>query len=312
MSNDLDNNQQASWTESIVTTCCTGEKTTTCWYRIQAKIDAKEACTIPVCADLNSNDPEKMAGFRPLSGTNGEGKYQNIFPILFLSSGLKTAIPLLLFVIAPIDQRNNATKGRENPGDMVALKEISATESDLSDDMLDLDPSAPIWLDLTALPQDDGPDPLCPILYESEFVSMLGDPSEEMKFIEVTLDVDAKNYHTWAYRQWVLSYFGGMGENEHSMSSPGASQFPQLWDTELAYTDMMIRRDIRKDCLGPSMENVREAEIDYALEIVELAPNNASAWNYLRGPLNQIESKLLLRLRNVDPARVNMQDFGSG
>lgn len=100
--NDLDGNQQASWTESIVTTCCTGEKTTTCWYRIQAKVDAADACKIPVCADLNSNDPERMAAFRPLSGTNGEGKYQNIFPILFLSSGLKTAIPLLLFVIAPI------------------------------------------------------------------------------------------------------------------------------------------------------------------------------------------------------------------
>lgn len=102
LGNDLDGNQQASWTESIVTTCCTGEKTTTCWYRIQAKVEPSDACKIPVCADLNSNDPDKMAGFRPLSGTNGEGKYQNVFPILFLSSGLKTAIPLLLFVIAPI------------------------------------------------------------------------------------------------------------------------------------------------------------------------------------------------------------------
>lgn len=133
-------------------------------------------------------------------------------------------------------------------------------------------------------------------------VSMLGDPSNEMEFIEATLNVDAKNYHTWAYRQWVLVYFGGIGENQHDMSSPGASQFPQLWDAELAYTDMMIRRDIRnnsafnhrwfcifgpalqyREQLDPSLEKKREDEISYALEIVAMAPNNASAWNYLRG-----------------------------
>lgn len=131
---------------------------------------------------------------------------------------------------------------------------------------------------------------------------MLGDPSGEMKFVEATLDVDAKNYHTWAYRQWVLVYFGGMGESQHDLVSPGVSQFPHLWDAELGYTDMMIRRDIRnnsafnhrwfcifgralqyKNYLDPSLERVRESEIGYALEIVELAPNNASAWNYLRG-----------------------------
>lgn len=131
---------------------------------------------------------------------------------------------------------------------------------------------------------------------------MLGDPSQEMSFIEATLDADAKNYHTWAYRQWVLVYFGGMGDNDHTLSSPGASKFPELWDAEPAYTDKMIRRDLRnnsafnhrwfclfgramqcKDHLDPSLETLRDNEIAYALDIVALAPNNASAWNYLRG-----------------------------
>lgn len=51
---------------------------------------------------------------------------------------------------------------------MVALKEIPATESDLSDEIFEFDPLAPMWSDLTPIPQEDGPDPLCPILYDPE------------------------------------------------------------------------------------------------------------------------------------------------
>ena len=82
MSNDLDDNQQASWTETVVSTCCTSEAYSECWFRIQAKTDTKYACVIPRCDALLSNEPDKMAGFRPLSGSIGEGKYQNMFPIL--------------------------------------------------------------------------------------------------------------------------------------------------------------------------------------------------------------------------------------
>lgn len=165
---------------------------------------------------------------------------------------------------------------------------------------------------------------------------MLGDPSQEMDFVAATLDVDQKNYHTWAYRQWVLAFFGGMSDHQ-DLHLPGASQFPQLWDAELSYTDKMIRRDIRnnsafnhrwfcifgralqsKDRLDPALEKQRDQEIAYALDILSMAPNNASPWNYLRGyvwllligslhqslppnrPLGDMDSHVAQFIRNMD------------
>lgn len=100
--NELDSNQQAAWSDTWISTCCTNEKNSICWYRLQDKVSADVACKIPNCATLNSNDQSRMMGFRPLSGTNGEGKFQNIFPIIFLSGAVKPALPVLLFVVAPL------------------------------------------------------------------------------------------------------------------------------------------------------------------------------------------------------------------
>lgn len=36
---------------------------------------------------------------------------------------------------------------------------------------------------------------------------MLNDPSGELEFTADILDLDAKNYHAWQYRQWVLTTF---------------------------------------------------------------------------------------------------------
>lgn len=100
--NELDGNQQAAWSDTWISTCCTNEMNSICWYRLQDKVSADVACKIPNCATLNSNDMDAMMGFRPLSGTNGEGKFQNIFPIIFLSGAAKPALPILLFVVAPL------------------------------------------------------------------------------------------------------------------------------------------------------------------------------------------------------------------
>ncbi|PAV15160.1 prenylyltransferase [Pyrrhoderma noxium] len=114
-------------------------------------------------------------------------------------------------------------------------------------------------------------------------------PATELAFISRALTADAKNYHTWAYRQWVLSFFNQ----------------PALWDGEMRYIDNMLEDDVRNNSVwhhrffvvfasgvhvkdGEEIEdqdNVVRRELDYTKEKIALAPNNASAWNYLRGVL---------------------------
>lgn len=40
-------------------------------------------------------------------------------------------------------------------------------------------------------------------------VEWLNDPSEELEFIADILSQDAKNYHAWQHRQWVIQVGGG-------------------------------------------------------------------------------------------------------
>ncbi|WFD31689.1 galactose-6-sulfurylase [Malassezia sp. CBS 17886] len=260
---------------------------------------------------------------------------------------------------------------------MVVLTEVGAEDMSDTQGLYPLDQTAPVWSDVVPVPQDDGPDPLCPILYDpamngdsaepseralvlTEFlvhanpanysvwqyrarvliemaaraggdgrlreelgfldafavdnmknyqiwqhrrviVSLLGDPTREMAFIASVLDVDAKNYHTWTYRQWVLAYFAGLGPVDGQLTSPGAGQFPAMWDAEPVYVDELLARDVRNNSAynhrwfvmfarragngapPPADDVLRDSEVRYALGKLALAPNNASAWNYLRG-----------------------------
>ena len=49
-------------------------------------------------------------------------------------------------------------------------------------------------------------------------VEWTNDPSKELRFTEIILNLDAKNYHAWQHRQWAIQTF-------------------QLFDNELAYID---------------------------------------------------------------------------
>lgn len=56
-------------------------------------------------------------------------------------------------------------------------------------------------------------------------------PAYELDFIAKGLQEDAKNYHTWAYRQWILAEF-----NEDD-----------LWAGELQFVEDMLRQDVRNN-----------------------------------------------------------------
>ncbi|KAI5116647.1 hypothetical protein M0805_000407, partial [Coniferiporia weirii] len=112
-----------------------------------------------------------------------------------------------------------------------------------------------------------------------------GSPAIELEFIARALESDAKNYHTWAYRQWVLAHF-----NQDA-----------LWVGELRYVESLLEDDVRNNSAWHHRffvvfaSGVRSGDEDraivvrrelvFAKEKIALAPNNASAWNYLRGVL---------------------------
>ncbi|EST07916.1 hypothetical protein PSEUBRA_003043 [Kalmanozyma brasiliensis GHG001] len=98
--NKLSSNQQASWGNGFINTCCGFDQGTQCWYRNQANVPDSEECTIPNCADLESDDSSKMLGFVPLNSTNGSGKYGNIFLSLGMLSPAGIMVPMLGAVIA--------------------------------------------------------------------------------------------------------------------------------------------------------------------------------------------------------------------
>ncbi|EJU02475.1 protein prenylyltransferase [Dacryopinax primogenitus] len=141
----------------------------------------------------------------------------------------------------------------------------------------------------------------------------------ELAFAEIALAKDAKNYHTWVYREWLLcNFFAPMPFVTSTTISPTEGEEPtiedlddegwvddEVWREEVAFTDRMLEDDVRNNSVWhhrffvlfegprarPSPELV-QSEIDYTEHKIALAPNNASAWNYLRGLLSNSKTPL--------------------
>ncbi|KAF8331276.1 uncharacterized protein EI90DRAFT_3123445 [Cantharellus anzutake] len=112
-------------------------------------------------------------------------------------------------------------------------------------------------------------------------------PRPELVFIANALQEDAKNYHTWAYRQWILAEFND----------------DDLWAGELAFVEKMLSEDLRNNSAwhhrffvvfdsgvrtgDEDREVVLKRELSFTKEKLSMAPNNASAWNFLRGVLER-------------------------
>ncbi len=107
------------------------------------------------------------------------------------------------------------------------------------------------------------------------------DKSEgEGEFVEQMFELDAKNYHVWSYRQWMVKRFG-------------------LWgDDELAFTQRMVESDVRNNsawnhrwfvvngapgAVGVKDEATRQREMEFAMRGIRKAPQNQCGWSYLRG-----------------------------
>ncbi|TFK73527.1 protein prenylyltransferase [Pluteus cervinus] len=140
------------------------------------------------------------------------------------------------------------------------------------------------------------------------------EPKRELEFIAKSLKADTKNYHTWSYRQWLLAFVND-GE---------------LWVGELDFVEEMLNEDLRNNSAwhhrffvvwlgggGGGMgvggtreekERVLRRELTFTKQLISLAPNNPSAWNYLRGVLDRTETPYGLILPFVRLYIVNLSD----
>ncbi|CAK5261900.1 unnamed protein product, partial [Mycena citricolor] len=114
----------------------------------------------------------------------------------------------------------------------------------------------------------------------------------ELTYIAQILRQDEKNYHTWAHRQWLLASRGD----------------DALWAGELDFVDAMLNNDVRNNSAwhhrffvvfqsgvregDEDRERVLRRELIFVKQNISLAPNNASAWNYLRGVLEYTKRPL--------------------
>nr|CAD7405450.1 unnamed protein product [Timema cristinae] len=106
-------------------------------------------------------------------------------------------------------------------------------------------------------------------------VNWLQEPSQELQVTRMSLNQDAKNYHAWQHRQWVLHKYN-------------------LFDNELAYVDTLLEEDIRNNSAWNHRyfvinnttgftKDILDREIAYSLDKIKKVTCNESSWNYLRG-----------------------------
>lgn len=156
-------------------------------------------------------------------------------------------------------------------------------------------------------------------------VQRTNDPAPELAFIANALQIDTKNYHTWSYRQWILAHFNN----------------DALWRDELAFVERMLDGDLRNNSAWHHrffvvfQSGVRKGDEDrdavvrreltcvaqqqqlwrwivlnpflsssFVKTKIAIAPNNASAWNYLRGILDKTKTPYSIVQSFVTPYSV--------
>jgi len=139
-------------------------------------------------------------------------------------------------------------------------------------------------------------------------VQLTNDPAPELAFIADALQIDTKNYHTWSYRQWILAHF-----NDDA-----------LWRGELPLVERMLDGDLRNNSAWHHrffvvfQSGIREGdedrdavvrrELTFVKTKIAIAPNNASAWNYLRGILDHTKTPYSIVRSFVTPYSVPHPD----
>lgn len=115
--------------------------------------------------------------------------------------------------------------------------------------------------------------------YRQALLQLHPSPSfqRELPILQSMIDDDTKNYHVWSYRRWCVLFF-------------------RDFTHELQFASTLISRDVYNNSAwchrmfvlknqfdGSPPPEVVSGELQYTKQQIELAPQNISVWNYLRG-----------------------------
>lgn len=107
---------------------------------------------------------------------------------------------------------------------------------------------------------------------------MTKDPTRELKFTESVLRGDAKNYHAWQHRQWVVYNFDLFNNYEVDYST-------QMLTDDLRNNSAWNYRYFIISNLSDAFKDqkVLNEEIEFAKQAIMKLACNESSWGYLNG-----------------------------
>lgn len=118
---------------------------------------------------------------------------------------------------------------------------------------------------------------------------------KETEFMTRMLEEDAKNYHVWSYRSFLVRKLGlwkAAGERERRLVEEMVDQDVRN-NSAWSHRFFVVFSDPEQSTEGSGATEhdpkvpgaIVDREIAYALDKIRLAPQNQSPWNYLRGVL---------------------------
>ncbi|KAI8334285.1 hypothetical protein BC941DRAFT_432577 [Chlamydoabsidia padenii] len=170
----------------------------------------------------------------------------------------------------------------------------------------------PEWSDVTPLPQDDGPNPLVPIAYSSDYIDAMdyfravtknNEKTERvLELIGDIIDMNPAHYTVWRYRQQVLFELGSDLQKEldfvDTIASSQAKNY-QVWHHRLVIVDTLNNSDRELPFINSILEedtknyhawsyrqwvvkrfNLWNQDLKYTDDMILMDVRNNSAWNY--------------------------------
>lgn len=138
------------------------------------------------------------------------------------------------------------------------------------------------------------------LLVENYYPAISSDPeavasfaTDERKFLTQILEEDTKNYHVWSYRSYLVGKLNGYSNPEELKSIEDMIDADVRNNSAWSHRFFLVFSDPENSTPGVAAteadpkvpRHIVDREVQYAKEKIELAPQNQSGWNYLRGAL---------------------------